>query len=67
MFEQYIASGEPIDNFDGFDLVSRFYALENGEIFVTVKAYKYLAVSKHFGVFRAEFGLDWNITSVLND
>ncbi len=24
MFEQYIASGAPMDNFDGFELVSRF-------------------------------------------
>ena len=28
MFEQYIASGAPMDNFDGFELVSRFHAPE---------------------------------------
>ena len=26
MFEQYIASGAPMENFDGFNLVSRFHA-----------------------------------------
>jgi len=26
-----------------------------------------LAISQHFGVWRAKFGLDWNITPVLND
>ena len=28
MFEKYIASGAPMDNFDGFELVSRFHAPE---------------------------------------
>ena len=32
MFEQYISSGAPMDNFDGFELVSRFHAPETGEV-----------------------------------
>jgi len=35
MFEQYIASGAPMDNFDGFEFVSRFHAPETGEVFVS--------------------------------
>ena len=67
IFEQYIASGIPMDNFDGFHLVSRFHAPEKGEVFVNFKADNHLAISKHFGMWRAKFGLDCNITAVLND
>ncbi len=35
MFEQYIVSGLPMDNFDGFELLSRFHAPETGAAFVT--------------------------------
>ena len=59
MFEQYIASGAPMDNFDGFELVSRFHAPETGEVFVTFKADNHLAISQHFGVWRAKFSLNW--------
>ena len=38
MFEQYIASGAPMDNFDGFELASRFHETEKGEFFVNFKA-----------------------------
>ena len=38
MFEQYIASGAPMDNFDGFELAIRLNATEKGEVFVTFKA-----------------------------
>ena len=31
-FKQYIASGAPKDNFDGFELVGRFHAPETGEV-----------------------------------
>ena len=37
MFEQYIASGAPMDNFEGFELISRLHAPETGEVFVTFK------------------------------
>ena len=67
MFEQYIASGAPMDKFEGFELITRFHAPETGEVFVTLKADNHLAISEHFGVWRAKFGLEWNITPVLND
>ena len=67
LFEEYIASGAPKDNFDGFELISRLHAPETGEVFVTLKADNHLAISEHFGVWRAKFGLEWNITPVLND
>ena len=67
MFEQYIASGAPMDKFEGFELITRFHAPETGEVFVTLKADNHLEISEHFGVWRAKFGLEWNITSVLND
>ena len=67
MFEQYIASGAPMDNFDGFELVSRFHAPETGEVFVTFKADNHLAISQHFGVWRAKFGVKWNVLPVFND
>ena len=67
MFEQYIASGAPMDNFEGFELISRLHAPETGEVFVTFKADNHLAISEHFGVWRAKFDLEWNITAVLND
>ena len=44
-------------NFDGFELISRFHAPETGEVFVTFKADNHLAISEHFGVWRAKFGL----------
>ena len=67
MFEHYIASGSPMDNFEGFELISRLHAPETGEVFVTFKADNHLAISEHFGVWRAKFGLEWNMTAVLND
>ena len=56
-----------MDKFDGFELITRFHAPETGEVFVTLKADNHLAISEHFGVWRAKFGLKWNITAVLND
>ena len=56
-----------MDNFEGFELISRLHAPETGEVFVTFKADNHLAISEHFGVWRAKFGLEWNITAVLND
>ncbi len=56
-----------MDNFEGFELISRLHAPESGEIFVTFKAGNHLAISENFGVWRAKFGLEWNITAVLND
>ena len=67
MFEQHISSGAPMDNFDGFALISIFHTPETGEVFVTFQADNHLAISKHFGVWRAKFGLDRNITAVLDD
>ena len=66
MFVHYIASSSPMDKFDGFELINRFHAPETGEVF-HFKADSHLAISKHFGVWRAKFGLYWNITAVLND
>ena len=34
---------------------------------MTFKADNHLAISEHFGVWRAKFGLEWNISAVLND
>ena len=34
---------------------------------MTFKADNHLAISEHFGVWRAKFGFKWNITAVLND
>ena len=67
MFKKYIASNAAMNNFQGFELISRLHAPETGEIFVTFKADNHLEISKHFGVWRAKFGLEWNITAVLND
>ena len=56
-----------MDNFEGFELISRLHTSEISEVFVTFKADNHLAISEHFGVWRAKFGLEWNITAVLND
>ena len=56
-----------MDNFEGFELISRLHAPETGEVFVTFKADNHLAISEHFGVWRAKFCLEWNINAVLND
>ena len=56
-----------MDNFEGFELISRLHTPETREIFVTFKADNHLAISEYFGVWRAKFGLEWNITAVLND
>ena len=58
MFEHYISSFAPMDNFDGFKLLTRFYAPETEESFVTFKAYNHLAISQHSSEWRAKFGLD---------
>ena len=48
-------------------MISRLHAPETGEVFVTLKADNHLAISEHFGVWRSKFGLEWNITAVLNN
>ena len=48
MFEQYIASGKPMDNFEGFELIRRLNAPETGEVFVTFKTDNHLAISERF-------------------
>ena len=48
MFEQYIASGAPMDNFDGVELINRLNSPENGEVFETFKADNHFAISEHF-------------------
>ncbi len=48
-------------------MVSRFHAHETREFFVTFKAYNHLAISQDFEVWRAKFGLDWELTAVLKD
>tara|TARA_A100001388_G_C28743702_1_gene488288 strand:+ start:1028 stop:1321 length:294 start_codon:yes stop_codon:yes gene_type:complete len=63
----YIAHGAPMGNFEGFELISRSHAPETGEVFVTFKAANHLALSKHFGLWRAKFGLNLKITTVLTD
>ena len=67
LFEEYIKSGAPKDNFDGFALISRVHAPQTGEIFVTCIADNHLKVDEHFAIWREKFGVDWNITPVLND
>ena len=59
MFEQYIASGAPMDNFEGFELISRVHAPQTGEVFVTCKADNHLKMAEHFGIWRAKFGVEW--------
>ena len=44
MFKQYIASGAQMDNFEGFELISRLHAPETGEVFVTFKADNHLSL-----------------------
>ena len=41
--------------------------LETGEVIVDFKADNHWPISQHFGVWRAKFDLDWNITAFLND
>ena len=54
MFEQYIASGAPMDNFEGFELISRLHAPETGEVFATFKSDNHLAIYEYFGVWRVK-------------
>ena len=67
MFEQHISPGATMDNLDRFTLISRLHASERGEVFITFEVVNHLAISKHFGVWRAKFGLESNITAVLDD
>ena len=48
----------PTDNFDRFEFINRFHAHKEGEVFITFKADNHLAISQHFVVRRAKFGLD---------
>tara|TARA_Y100000589_G_scaffold327834_1_gene370508 strand:- start:2127 stop:2447 length:321 start_codon:yes stop_codon:yes gene_type:complete len=67
LFENYINSGAPKDNFDGFAIISRVHAPQTGEVFVTCLADNHLKVDEHFAIWREKFGVEWNITPVLND
>tara|TARA_Y100000589_G_C26708663_1_gene448789 strand:+ start:18 stop:338 length:321 start_codon:yes stop_codon:yes gene_type:complete len=67
LFEEYIKSGSPKDNFDGFALISRVHAPQTGEVFVTCLADNHVKVDEHFAIWREKFGVEWNITPVLND
>ena len=67
LFEQYIANGAPKDNFDGFELISRVHAPQTGEVFVTCKAENHLKVAEHFAIWRAKFGVEWDVKPVFND
>ena len=67
LFEEYIQSGAPKDNFDGFALISRVHAPQTGEVFVTCLADNHLKVDEHFAIWRERFGVEWHITPVLND
>ena len=67
LFDKYINKGAPKDNFEGFALISRVHSPQTGEIFVTCLADNHLKVEEHFAVWREKFGVEWNITPVLND
>ena len=67
LFEEYINSGAPKDNFDGFALISRVHAPQTGEVFVTCIADNHLRVDEHFAIWREKFGIEWQIIPVLND
>ena len=67
LFEQYIANGAPKDNFDGFELISRVHAPQTGEVFVICKAENHLKVAEHFAIWRAKFGVEWDVKPVFND
>ena len=67
LFEQYIANGAPKDNFDGFELISRVHAPQTGEVFVTCKADNHLKMAEHFAIWRAQFGVEWDVKPVFND
>ncbi len=67
LFEKYIKSGAPKDNFDGFALISRVHAPQTGELFVTCIADNHIKVDEHFAVWREKFAVEWNIMPVMND
>ena len=67
LFEEYIKSGAPKDNFDGFALISRVHAPQTGEVFVTCIADNHIKIDEHFAIWREKFGVKWNFTPVLND
>ena len=67
LFEEYIKSGAPKDNFEGFALVSRVHAPQTGEVFVTCIADNHFKVDEHFAIWREKFGVEWNITPVFSD
>ena len=54
-------------DFDGFELISRVHAPQTGEVFVTCKADSHLKMAEHFGIWRAKFGVEWNVLPVFND
>ena len=60
MFEQYIPipSDSPMDNFEGFELISRLHVPETWEVSVTFKAANHLSLSEYFGVWIAKFALE---------
>ena len=66
LFEQYIPSDAPTDKFDGFELISRVHSPQTGEVFETCKADNHLKMAEHFGIWRAKFGVEWNVMSFFN-
>mgnify|MGYP002019377737 FL=1 len=43
-----------------------FIAPQTGEVFVTFKADSHLKMAEHFGIWRAKFGVEWNVLPVFN-
>ena len=60
LFEEYIKSGAPKDNFDGFAIISRVHAPQTGEVFVTCIADNHIKVDEHFAIWREKFGIEWH-------
>jgi len=55
------------DKTDKFEMLFRVHAPGEGRVVCLCKAESDKEIFEHFAPWRAKFGLDWNITAVLND
>ncbi len=58
---EYMEGGAEMDNFEGFELLTRVHMPQTGQGIVICKAADEVALFKHFAPWRAMFGVEFNI------
>ena len=65
-FVEYADAGYPEDKFDGFEIKFRYHAPGDGTGVIVCKADGADAIFKHFAPWRAQFGMELDITPAMS-